>query len=100
MDSDLDWGSDCAGRSLDRGTDNTGGSFLRNRKANSLNSQIVLQRGNIHASRRVPDYIRSKNKARTLHMVALGSIVECRAEEKIEEVYLDCSIESSSVAPQ
>ena len=57
-------------------------------------------RGKINASRRLPHYTSSKGEAKELHMVALGSIIECTPEDAEGGVRLDCAFESSYVAPE
>ncbi|MFN0101724.1 MAG: hypothetical protein ACKV2U_06490 [Bryobacteraceae bacterium] len=57
-------------------------------------------RGKINATRRLPYYTSSKGEAKELHTVALGSIIECKAEDGEGGVRLDCAFESSYVAPE
>jgi hypothetical protein len=62
---------------------------------------LVVQsrsRGKINASRRLPYYTSSKGETKELHTAALGSIIECIADDKDAGVVLDCAIESSYVA--
>ena len=64
--------------------------------------QMIVQsrsRGKINASRRLPHYTSSKSEARELHLAALGSMLECIPEDRENGVRLDCSFESSFVAP-
>jgi hypothetical protein len=56
--------------------------------------------GKINASRRVPHYTRSKGDAKELHLVALGSIIECTPQDAEGGVRLNCAFESSHVAPE
>ncbi len=66
------------------------------------NFQLIVQsrsRGKINDSRRLPHYTSSKSEARELHLAEMGSILECVPEDRENGVRLDCSFESSFVAP-
>lgn len=66
------------------------------------NFQMIVQsrsRGKINASRRLPHYTSTKSEAKELHLAALGSMLECIPEDRKNGVRLDCSFESSFVAP-
>ncbi len=67
------------------------------------NYVLLLQsesRGKINASRRLPHYTSSKSEAKELHMVALGSIIECTPKDEEAGVRLSCAFESSHVAAE
>ena len=71
---------------------------MKESPATTRNCVLTLQnktRGSINASRRIPYYTNSKE----LHMLALGTIIECAAEDKDGGLRLDCHFESSHVAP-
>lgn len=54
-------------------------------------------RGKINASVRVP-WRPAESKDGGMHMVALGSIMDCRAQDANGPVNVDCSFESSEIA--
>jgi len=63
--------------------------------------ELVVQsrvRGKIDASRRIPVYTGSKGDAKEMHTVALGTIVECTADDRETLVRVDCAFESSYAA--
>ena len=74
---------------------------VKDSTATTRNYVLVVQsksRGSINASRRIPYYTNPKGDAKELHTVALGTIIECMAEDKDGGVRLDCHFESSHVA--
>ena len=69
--------------------------------ADSVYDLIVQSRshGKINASLRIPYYSGSKGDAKEVHTVALGTIIECNAQEQDAGVQLNCSFESSFATP-
>ncbi len=75
---------------------------VKENSGSTKNFQMLVQsrsRGKINASRRLPHYTSTKGETRELHLAALGSILECIPEDRENGVRLECSFESSFVAP-